>query len=229
MSRNVTLNLCPNNLKHIRGGIYFCNVIRQIVYEHPFNEGTLLTINGLKDIVMRSTWGCKAPSSITASNFNGNALLKLWSIGNVKDVRNSTILHQSAKDAIVNCLKKVRKKGHCRTLRTQGLEQQLFHWSIDPHAFGHPAMQHRSVEFIVFKSGRVQMRPKLRLMCLIPNHLYSHPLNILRSKKKIRKEERTKDGFYVAGNIKRKYTSPFAKRHIRTNIPRTNWRICNKL
>jgi hypothetical protein len=142
---------------HVSGGVFKCPVTNQLLFlcEISSDEMKFLTTLQLGALLLRGI------ESATVDELDVATLTGLWSIGTIQDVRASTVLSQTAKNAIERSLAEARSSGVVRWLTTQGLTRQLLRWSKDSHPFGHPSVRERAVCFEVHPDAVVQMVPEL--------------------------------------------------------------------
>lgn len=147
--------------KHVRGRVYICTDSHKMCFKihGPRCDHTeLVDIEVLKRLIVVASQGNTSLEFPFGKNdINQLTLIKLWSIGTIKDVRKSSILLRSAKNALERSVVRARDDKRVRILNTQGLKKQIAHWKRDPHSFGHPSLRHRSIQFSVFPDGRIQM------------------------------------------------------------------------
>ena len=147
-----------NDLRKIRGRVFFRKSTRELVFQV---DEAFLTASDLRERVVRSSKALGV-FDVSPDALDQNVLIKLWSIATIADVRKSTLLARSAKNAIEETFAKAKLQCHMRFAATQGLKKALVPISNDPHPFGHPALQHRFVVFHVFINGRVECTPALQ-------------------------------------------------------------------
>ena len=151
-----------SDFRQIRGKVFFRKSTRELVFQVPSAEveeqstvdKTFLTASDLRERVVRSSKALGV-FDVSPDALDQNVLMKLWSIATIADVRKSTLLCRSAKNAIEESFAKAKRQSHTRSISTQGLKKALVP-SDNPHPFGHPALQRRCIVFYVFQNGRVE-------------------------------------------------------------------------
>jgi hypothetical protein len=146
-----------SDFRQIRGKVFFRKSTRELVFQV---DKTFLTASALRELVVRSSKALGV-FDVSPDALDQNVLIKLWSIATIADVRKSTLLARSAKNAIEETFAKAKLQRHMRFAATQGLTKQLVPFHDDPHPFGHPALQQRFVVFHVFINGCVECTPAL--------------------------------------------------------------------
>ena len=151
-----------SDFRQIRGKVFFRKSTRELVFQAPSAEveeqstvdKTFLTASDLRERVVRKSKALGV-FDVSPDALDQNVLMKLWSIATIADVRKSTLLCRSAKNAIEESFAKAKRQSHTRSISTQGLKKALVP-SDNPHPFGHPALQRRCIVFYVFQNGRVE-------------------------------------------------------------------------
>jgi hypothetical protein len=144
----------------VRGAV-FRDGNRRLLFQDPDDgEGPLLDYSMLTErIVARSTETCPGKPFVEPQDLNMGTIIALWSICTREDAMASPVLLRSAKLALRNSADKARRLQTMVHLATQGLAQQVVSYAPDPHAFGHPLLRNRCIEFQIFPCGQIQMLP----------------------------------------------------------------------
>lgn len=147
------------NARLVRGGVL--REGNRLLFQDPdHGEGPLLDYRMLTErIVARSKETCPGQPFVAPQDLNMGTIIALWSICTREDAMASPVLFRSAKLALRNSADKARRLQRIVHLATQGLARQVVSYAPDPHAFGHPLLHNRCIEFQIFPCGQIQMLP----------------------------------------------------------------------
>jgi hypothetical protein len=137
---------------HVRGGVFRCPATNTLLFQHPtIKDAPMMTYKDLSCLLVEVNKDC----NLLPGDFHKGTVLALWSIGSLEDARACKALLPTAVNALSRSVNKARQSNSLCYLSTQGLARQLVKCDSNNHAFGHPAVKDRCVEFEVFPFGKV--------------------------------------------------------------------------